>query len=125
MVHFLVFLILLLVLLQRFSLNRDMTKLVIALDADKRIVEPGEEFNLILDIKNPDCFIYPYFSVDLNLPLGLEVLDGKDSFTSFLLPRQQLHMVIPCVIKKRGLRPFAVYTFIIGAFLLGRQVLGI
>lgn len=100
--YFLAFFVLILAILQRFSRDRDLGLLDIDLESDKRVVEPGEEFNLLLSISNPGWSVYPYFSVDLNLPPGIEVKDGRNRFTSWLLPKQHIDMVIPCVINKRG-----------------------
>jgi uncharacterized protein (DUF58 family) len=100
--YFLAFFVLVIAVLQRFSRDRDLSLLDIVLESDKKVVEPGEEFNLLLSISNPGWFIYPYFSVDLNLPPGIEVADGRRRFTSWLLPKQQINMQIPCVINKRG-----------------------
>ncbi len=100
--YFLACFVVLLIILQRFSMNRDLTTLQVDLDADKKIVEPDEEFNLTVNLRNPGWSLYPYLSVNLNLPNGMELQSGQSKFSTWLLPRQQLNLKIPAVIRKRG-----------------------
>ncbi len=131
---FVLVLVLLAALIQRQSDKRCLQALEASLQLSRSQVEPGEEFTLILTLRNRGRWILPFLRYWIPVPEELEphvdsrylhskqghFLDVQQRFlsgTAWLFPRQSLTIHFPAALEKRGYYTFHTLTVSGGDFL--------
>ena len=97
---------------------------------DSKVVDPDEEFHIIISLKNRSRYFVPFLRVAENLPYGLSFRGdvGKDpqhedsvTFTTWLAPRQEVQRELPVSASRRG-RYFLQKLDLAGGDFLGINV---
>ena len=132
---FLAVLVIVAAALQWWSGKRGLEKLAVTLHPSSALVEPGDEFELVLTFMNEGRLFIPFLRYRVHVPEGVDVhLDSSHihtevgylnktaraqyiTGTTWLGPRQRLEKRIPISIAKRGYYTFHELTVYGGDFL--------
>lgn len=112
---FIIFFIVIAILIQQNSRKGDLSGLDARLSSTASVIEPGQDFEFVMDLTNRKFRFYPFLKLRLYVPEGIEfpklkkgVINKSSSggfeviLTTWMMPRQKLRLTIPAVINRRG-----------------------
>lgn len=129
MVFFLLAIILIAVILQKYSLQIPLEQIGYSITPSKRSVEPGEELLLQTVIENNSKYRIPYMLVEEQIPNVIEINDAQNLHltltstsyihrsTIFIKKRQRVIRTLHGRIYKRGMYHFRYANLCVGDFL--------